>query len=289
MRRIVIGAPHAGSGQSTLAANLATAAARGGRKTLLFDADPRGCLTEALGANPNRGIESRDGFVIWHDFRQNLDFAALSPLVETGTDLNAFLRNRLAFSAMELMFISSPRLRHETLLALAEAADEMILVVTDAPICRRALPGVLSAVEAVTKLRPSFKLRCIVLNHPESERSQVDETEDWLPKTAPNVALASLPHAPEQEAATLLNSTLVDSVPRSNASQAITQLLNDLLSDSVTPTKTSVAPKPKQVSRTDKKSRISDLAERQPNFLLLAVAFALAAILGFLALWLFAP
>src|ERR1700693_4671330 len=78
-RVLAVSALKGGVGKTTTAVNLAAAAARAGRRTLLVDVDPQGSVVTALGLPPSAGLSAwlvKDADfaeAVVRDSRENLD------------------------------------------------------------------------------------------------------------------------------------------------------------------------------------------------------------------------
>jgi chromosome partitioning protein len=78
-RVLAVSALKGGVGKTTTAVNLAAAAARAGRKTLLIDADPQGSVATSLGLDANGGLgdwltkKADFGDIVVRGARKNLD------------------------------------------------------------------------------------------------------------------------------------------------------------------------------------------------------------------------
>jgi len=148
MKIVAVVAQKGGTGKSTIASNLAVAAALSGRKTLVIDADPQGSLVD------------------WKRTRGGCEPAVL-PGKSSAIHPMRFAAER---SGVERLFIDTRASALDHSLEAAKVADMTLIVVRPSPVDLHAITATVDA------LRPLHRPAAFVLNQAPSARLGREQT-----------------------------------------------------------------------------------------------------------------
>jgi chromosome partitioning protein len=178
VRKLLVASQKGGVGKTTTAINLGAAAARGGTRVLLLDADPLCRIAEALRlvAHPQRQTLRQLGLdlpgVLVCDVAPDLD--VLSPYEEgpcSDADLDNLFRlfDAPAFQACYgCLVVDSPPFLGANPTQLVRASEGLVVVVRAEPMAHRTMPAFLELVQRSRGERP-LKMHGVVVTVPEGE------------------------------------------------------------------------------------------------------------------------